>query len=145
MDDIVEFSGEIRFVPVREVPAVREVHGEDAVADIERCEINGCVGLAAAMRLHVGVFRTEEFLGALDGQRFDDIDMLASAIPAPARITFGIFVGQRGSLRLPHGAAGEILRGDQFDILELAALLVMDGGGDGGIGFLDLADFGCGG
>ena len=137
---VVELARKIRLVPVGEMPAVGEVHGEDPVADGQRGEIDRGVRLAAAVRLHIGMLGPEKFLGPLDGQRLDHVDVLATAIPAPPRITLGIFVGQRGSLRLAHRAAGEIFGSDELDILELTALLIVDGGGNGRVGFLDGGD-----
>jgi hypothetical protein len=55
--------------------------------------------------LNVGVLSAEESLQALAGHFFDAIDELAAAVIAPAGVTFGIFVGQYGTLN------GEDLRG----------------------------------
>jgi hypothetical protein len=46
------------------------------------------------MRLHVGVIGAEQLLGAVDGQLFDFIHMLAAAVVALARVAFGVLVGQ---------------------------------------------------
>ena len=105
---------------VREMAAVGEIHRQNLVAGFEHREINGHVRLRAAVRLHVDVLAAEELLGAIDRQLLDDIDVLAAAIPAFPRITFGVFVGQHAALRFHHRAAGEIFRGDQFDVLALA-------------------------
>ena len=63
-----------------------------------------------------------------------DVDELAAAIVALARIALGIFVGQDRALRLEHGAADDVLRRDQLDLVALAAELVGDRAGDLGIG-----------
>ena len=147
MHGIVELAGKVRFVTVREVSAVGQIHGQDAVADIERGEVDGRVGLAAAVGLHIGVLGAEKLLGPLDGQCLHDIDVLAAAIPTAPGITFRVFVGQGRTLRLAHRTAGEIFRGDQLDVLELPALFVVDGRGDGGIGSFDgakVGQFECG-
>ena len=52
--------------------------------------------------------------------------ILAAAVIAPARIAFGIFVGQHRALRLQHGARDDVLRGDQLDLVALAAELELD-------------------
>ena len=62
------------------------------------------VGLRAGMRLDVGEAAAEQLLGALDRQRLGDVDELAAAVVAPARIALGIFVGQHRALRLEHRA-----------------------------------------
>ena len=76
----------------------------------------------------------EQLLGALDGERLGHVDELAAAVIAPARIALGIFVGQHRALRLEHGAGDDVLRGDQLDLVALAAELVVDRAGDFGIG-----------
>ena len=72
--------------------------------------------------------------GALDRELLGDIDELAAAVIAPARIAFGIFVGQHRALRLEHGARDDVLRGDQLDLVALAAELELDRAGDLRIG-----------
>ena len=46
-----------------------------------------------------------------------DVDILAAAIVAPARIALGILVGQHRALRLEHGPADDVLAGDQLDLV----------------------------
>ena len=86
------------------------------------------------MRLHIGEAAAEQFCHPLDRQPLGHIDELAAAVIAPPRQPFGIFVGQHGALRLEHGAADDILRGDQLDVVALAAEFQPDGVGDFRIG-----------
>ena len=72
-------------------------------------------------------------LGALDGEFLGDVDELAAAVVAPARIALGVFVGHHRALRLEHGAGDDVLGGDQLDLVALAAELELDGAGDLGI------------
>ena len=72
----------------------------------------------------------EEPAGPLDRQVLGDVDELAAAVVAPARIALGVLVGHHRALRLEHGAADDVLRGDQLDLVALAAELVADGAGD---------------
>ena len=120
---------------VAEMAAGGEVEAEERVAGLhqreERRDIGGCAG----MRLHIGKARAEQFLDALDRQRFGDVDELAAAVIAPARQPFGIFVGQHRALRLQHGAADDVFRRDQLDLVALAAEFKPDRLGDLGIGF----------
>ena len=139
--DFVEFAGEVGLVPVGEVASVREVHGEDAIAGLEDAEVDGHVGLAAAVGLDVGVVRAEELLGALDRKVLDDVDMFTSTVPTASGISLGILVGEAGTLSLHDRLAGEIFRCDQLDVFELAMMLRGDGGsdlrvglGEGGVG-----------
>ena len=86
------------------------------------------------LRLHVGEVAAEQLLGALDRQRLGDVDELAAAVVALARIALGIFVGHDRALRLEHGARDDVLRGDQLDLVLLAAELLADRARDLGIG-----------
>ena len=63
----------------------------------------------------------EQLLRPLDGERLGDVDELAAAVIALARIALGVFVGQHRALRLEHGARDDVLRGDQLDLVLLPA------------------------
>ena len=63
----------------------------------------------------------EQLLRALDRQRLGDVDELAAAVVALARIALGILVGDHRALRLEHRAADDVLRRDQLDLVLLAA------------------------
>ena len=90
--DRVELAGEVQRMAVREMAAVREVHAEDGVARLEQREVDGHVRLRARVRLHVRVLGAEQRLRARDGRALDDVDVLAAAVVAPARIAFGVLV-----------------------------------------------------
>ena len=124
---LVEFSGEIGRVAVREVSAVGEVHSEDFVPGLEHSGVNGEIGLCAGVGLHVGVFGAKKFLGALDGDAFDNIHMFAAAIPAFARVTLGVLIGKHAALGLKDGRVGEIFRRDELDVRLLAFFLGLNG------------------
>ena len=66
----------------------------------------------------------EQLLGPLDRQRLGDVDELAAAVVALARIALGVLVGHDRALRLEHGARDDVLRGDQLDLVLLPAELV---------------------
>ncbi len=72
------------------------------------------------MRLDVGEGGAEQLAGALDGELFRDVDILAAAVVAPTGVTFGVFVCQHRALRLEHRAGDDILGGDQLDLVALA-------------------------
>jgi hypothetical protein len=82
------------------------------------------------MRLHVGKATAEQLLGPLDRQRLDRIRRRAALIVATPRIAFRIFVGKHGALRLEHGAAHDVLRSDQLDLVALPVEFAADRGGD---------------
>ena len=64
---------------------------------------DGHVRLRAGVRLDVGVLGAEELLRALDRERLGDVDELAAAVVALARIALGVLVGEdrTPSLRAP--------------------------------------------
>ena len=95
------------------------------------------IGLAAGMRLHIGVVGTEQALDAIDGQLLDDVDILAATVVALARIAFGVLVGEHRTLRLEHARTGVVLRGDELDVLFLPHALAVDGARQFGIKTLD--------
>ena len=106
---------------------MRQVHGQHLVARLEEGEIDRHVRAAAGVRLHIGMLGAEQLLGPVNGQLLDHIHVLAAAVPALLRIALGVLVGQHRALRLHDGGAGEILAGDQLDILLLAQALALDG------------------
>jgi len=75
------------------------------------------------MRLYVRVSRPKQLLGAFDGQAFCDVDELAAAVVALARIAFRVFVRQHGALSLENPRTRVVLRGDKFDMILLPAAL----------------------
>ena len=85
------------------------------------------------MRLDVGEAAVEQALGALDRELLGDVDVLAAAIIAFARVAFRILVGQHRALRLEHGPADDVLAGDQLDLMLLAAELGPDRGRELGV------------
>ena len=112
---------------VREMAAVREIHGQNLVAGFQHRKINRHVGLRAAVRLHVDVLAAEKSLRAIDRQLFSGIDIFAAAVPAFPRIAFGVLVREHAALRFHDCAAGEIFRRDQFDVFALTFFLGDDG------------------
>jgi len=73
------------------------------------------------MRLHVDEVAAEQFLGALNGQIFGDVDIFATAVIAPPGISFGVLVGHDATLGFHDGTRNYVFRCDQFDLVLLAA------------------------
>ena len=119
---------------VGEMPAGREVEPHEGVAGLHQRHEHALIGLAAGIRLDVGEAAGEQLAGALDRQIFRDVDELAAAVIAPAGIPFGVFVGHHRALRLQNRARDDVLRGDQLDLVALAAEFELDGARDFGIG-----------
>ena len=112
---------------VGQVTAGGERQAEDGVARLgERVE-HALVGLRARVRLHVGEAAAEQLLGAIDGEFFGDVDVLAAAVVALARIAFGVLVGEHAAGGIEHGLRDDVLRRDQLDLVLLAAELLLDG------------------
>jgi hypothetical protein len=100
------------------------------------------------VRLDVGVLRAEEGLDPVNGQLLGDVNVLAAAVVAAARVALCILVGEDGALGFHHGARGKVLGSNHFQGAALAAellvqdccdfgiklsqRLVADGGGGGG-------------
>ncbi len=137
LDGVVQLAADIHRCTVGQMAAVRQAHAEDGVARFQHRNINCLVGLRTGMRLHVGVFRAEQSLGAIDGQLLGHVDVLASAVIALAGIAFRILVGQLAALRFHHRRAGVVFRSDQFDMILLAAVFVLDRGPQFGVGHGD--------
>src|SRR5690349_23879090 len=53
--NFVTESREVKWMTLREVSAVREIHAEDLIAILNRREVHGHVRLRTAVRLHVRV------------------------------------------------------------------------------------------
>ena len=112
-----------------------EVEAHEGIAGLHQRHERFGIGGSAGMRLHVGEGAAEQPGGAFDGERLRNIDELAAAVITPARRALGIFVGQDRALRLEHGAADDVFRRDQLDLVALTSKLAGDGIGDFGIAF----------
>jgi hypothetical protein len=55
-------------------------------------KVNRHVGLGAAVRLHVDVFRAKNPECAIDRELLDYIDIFATTVPAFPRVTFGVLI-----------------------------------------------------
>jgi hypothetical protein len=99
------------------------------------------------VRLNVGELGAEERLHAVDGQLLDDVDMLAAAVVALARVALGILVGEDRTLRLHDGRRSEVLRGDHFQrgllAVQLADDCLLDLGIDCGKSVVQLLNHEC--
>ncbi len=129
-------------VAVGQVAAVRQVQPEDGVARLQNRPIGLHVGRRAGVRLHVGVLGGEQLLGPVARQVLHHVGVLAASVIAAARITLRILVGEHRSHGLQHGFADEVLRGDQFQALVLAAGFLVNSSGNLGVNFLQRAGHG---
>ena len=105
----------------------------EPVPRLEQGVKDGGVGLGAGVRLHVDVLGAEQLLGASDGQRLGDVDVLAAPVVAAAGVALGVLVGEHAALALEHRLGDEVLRGDHLQRALLALELVAQDGGDLGV------------
>ena len=133
-DDVEPLAGHVDRRTMRQVPARIEIETHERVARLQQRQEHRLVHLRAGIRLHVGEIDAEQLLGALDGELFGDIDELAAAIIALARITLGIFVRHDRALRFQDGAGNNVFRGDQLDLMPLTTQFLIDRAKDFRIG-----------
>ena len=119
---------------VGQMAACCEIETHERVARLHQRHEHALIGLAAGVRLNVGVAAAEQHAGALDRERLGDIDELAAAVVSPARIAFRVFVGQHRPLSLEHGARDDVFRGDELDLVALTAQFELDCAGDFRVG-----------
>ena len=133
MGDLVKSARKIGLVSVGQMSPMGKIHRQNAISRLQHAEVNRHIRLAAAVRLHIDVFRSEKLLGPVNRQLFRHVDEFATSVPAAPRIAFRVLVGQDRALRLHHRSAGKIFGSDQFDVLKLPFPFVLDGLKDSGI------------
>ena len=120
---LVEAPGDVDLHPVGQVPAVVELHAEDLAARLEAGQVHRDVRAGAAVRLDVGVFGSEQLLGAVDAQLLDVVDVLVAAVVALAGVALGVLVGQDRAESDQDGRRDVVLGGDHLQRLGLPPLL----------------------
>ncbi len=113
-------------MPVREVPAVREIHSQDHVAGLNHGRVSRLVGLRTRVRLDVGVFGAEKLFGSLTRQSLYRVREFASTVVALTRVSLGIFVGENLTGGLQDRFGGEVFAGDQLQTAVLPFRFVLD-------------------
>ena len=124
-DDVVQFAGEVNRGAVSQVAALCQVHTQNGIARLQQSGVNSEVSLRTRVRLYVSVVSAKQLFCTIDSQLLNDINVLATAVVAFARITFSIFVGQLRTLRLHNTRAGVVFGGDQFDVLFLTYFFLL--------------------
>src|SRR5205823_2064551 len=94
----------------------------------------GEVSGRAGVRLDVGVLDAEDGLGALDGQRLDEVDVLLAFVVATARVPLAVLVLKDGSGGFQNGGGDVVLAGNQPQRIGLEPLLGADERGEFGVG-----------
>ncbi len=93
----------------------------------EESQQHRLVGLRARVRLHVRRLGAEDLPDAVDRELLGDVDVLATAVVALARITLGVLVGHLAALRRHHRRTRVVFRRDQLDVFFLPAVLELHG------------------
>ncbi|ENN85865.1 hypothetical protein RHSP_17832 [Rhizobium freirei PRF 81] len=132
--DVEPLAGHVDRRTMRQVTARIQVETHESIARLQEREEDGLVHLRTGVRLNVGEVDAEQLLGALDGELFRDIDELAAAVIALARIAFSIFIRHDRALCFQHGARHDVFRSDQLDFVPLATQFLTDRSKDFRIG-----------
>ena len=111
-----------------------EIEAQNAVAGREERHVGGGVGLRAGVGLDVDVFGAEELFGAVAGQVFDDVGVLAAAVVALSGVALCVFVGKNGACGFEDRAADEVFGGNHLEAFVLAPYFVFNLLGDLGVG-----------
>ena len=136
-DELIVLAREVHGGAVGQVAAVGKAHAQHGVARLEQREIDREVRLRASVGLHVRVLRAEELLGALDGDVFHLVDVLAAAVIPLGGVALGVLVGEHRAHRGEHRGADDVLRSDQLDVAALPGQLPSHRRADLGVGFGD--------
>ena len=109
MSHVVQLAREIQVHSVSQVPAVGQVHRQVGVTRFQFSQVDRHVGLAARVRLNVGVLGTEQLARPVPRQALDVVDVLAATVVPPPGIPLGVLVGQHAAGRLNHRSTGVVL------------------------------------
>ena len=132
---MVELAREVCRAAVGEVAAVVEAHTQNGVAGLDQREVRRQVRVRTGMGLDVRELRAVELAGAIAREIFHDVDLLATAVIALARIAFRVLVGEHATHGLHDSRTSEVLRSDELDTRALTSQLSAKNVGDLGIAF----------
>jgi hypothetical protein len=119
-------AGHVERHAMREMATLGEAHAHDRVAGFGKGHQHRLIRLRSGIWLDVGGIGAKQLLQPIDRQLLGDIDVLATTVIALARVTLGILVGQLRALRRHHRVTDVVLGGNQFDVLFLTAILVLE-------------------
>ena len=71
-----------------------QTHAQQRIARLGQRQKRCGIGLRAGMRLHIGVIRAEQRLGAVNRQLLGDIGKLTPAVITLAGIALGVLIGE---------------------------------------------------
>ncbi|MNO71754.1 hypothetical protein D3C76_626770 [compost metagenome] len=125
---VVQLAGGGNAGAMGQVTTVCQAHAQNGVATLQQGQVNSGVGLRTGVRLNVGVIGAEQFLGAVDGQLLNNVNVLATTVVTLAWVAFSVLVGQDRALSFHHRWAGVVFRSDQLDVFFLALSFLLHGG-----------------
>ncbi len=131
---VVQATREVHRAAVRKVAALVQAHAQDGVARLDDGEVCGKVRVRAGMGLDVGEPAAEQLAGAVARQVLDDVDLLAAAVVALARVAFGVLVREHAAHGLHNGRRREVLRRDELHGIAFAGKLLTERVRNDGIG-----------
>ena len=92
----VELTAEAQLVPMRQMPAMRQIEPQNRVPMLQNGHISRRIGLRTRMRLHIRVNchsrHGKKLLGPVPSEIFNHVRILAAAVIPLPRIPFGILV-----------------------------------------------------
>src|SRR5260370_17077847 len=94
---------------VREVSAMCQIQPKNRVPGLQHGGVGLHVGLRSGMRLHIGVLRPKQLLGAITRQVLDDVRKLASAVIALTRISLAVLILKHRACPFAPAFADEVL------------------------------------
>src|SRR5450432_1932736 len=107
-----------------EVSTMRKVHPENRVSRLARGKIDRHVGLRSGVRLDIGMICAKKFLGPINGELLDNVNVLASSIITLSGISLGVFVGHDRTLGLQDRFRNKVFGGYQLQIIFLSLRLM---------------------
>jgi len=110
---------------MRQVATGGEIEPHEDVARSHEGHEGGGIGRSTRVRLDVCKFTSEKFGNPFNCQGFRYIYILAAAVVAPSRQTFGVFVRENRPLRFENRFANDIFRGNELDLVALPTELAL--------------------
>src|SRR5438309_632594 len=102
---------------MRQVATGGEIEPHEDVARSHEGHEGGGIGRSTRVRLDVCKFTSEKLSNPFNCQGFRYIYILATAVVAPSRQAFGVFVRENRSLRFENRFADDIFRGNELDLV----------------------------
>ena len=91
---IGQLAGEVDRRTVGEVTTLVQPHHKNRVPRLQDRHVGSEVGLRSTVCLDVGMLGPKQLFGPVASHIFGHIHKLTAAVITPARVAFGIFIGQ---------------------------------------------------